>query len=125
MTRRDYYWLHTLDVYRHLYGSRLSPEQKQEYIRQRLELADYVLMDDTFMEFYDHLPEADHHAVKQYYRDLFGGRLGFRLVREFNRRPSLFGWEVNDDASELTFTLFDHPEIYLFERVAPRQRTAD
>jgi 4-amino-4-deoxy-L-arabinose transferase-like glycosyltransferase len=125
MTRRDYYTMHTLDVYRHLYGPRLSHDQKAAYIAQRLALADYVLMDDTFMEFYDHLTETENRAVKQYYRDLFEGRLGFRLVRSFIRRPALFGWQVNDDAAELTFTLFDHPEIYLFERVEPRTRTAD
>jgi 4-amino-4-deoxy-L-arabinose transferase-like glycosyltransferase len=125
MTRRDYYTMHTLDVYRHLYGPRLSPEQKAAYIAQRLARADYVLMDDTFMEFYDHLPEAENRAVKQYYRDLFEGRLGFRLVRSFIRRPALFGWQVNDDPAELTFTLFDHPEIYLFERIEPRTNTAD
>jgi 4-amino-4-deoxy-L-arabinose transferase-like glycosyltransferase len=123
-TRNDHYLLHTIDVYRHLYSGGLSHEQKQEYINQRLAMADYILMDDTFMEFYNHLPESEHWTVKQYYRDLFEGRLGFRLVRSFTRRPSLFGWEVNDDASELTFTLFDHPEIYLFERIEPRQAGA-
>lgn len=124
-TRSDAYVLHTLDVYKHLYGPRLSPEQKQEYIKQRLALADYVLMDDTFMEFYAHLPESENRAVKQYYRDLFEGRLGFRLARAFIRRPSLFGWRVNDDSSELTFTLFDHPEIYLFERSESQPSTVD
>src|SRR5262249_14854241 len=76
-TRHDHYLLHTIDVYRHLYSGRLSPEEKQAYINERLAMADYILMDDTFMEFYDHLPESDHHTVKQYYRDLFDGRLGF------------------------------------------------
>jgi len=124
-TRHDRYLLHTIDVYRHLYSARVSAEEKQAYINERLAMADYILMDDTFMEFYDHLPESEHHTVKQYYRDLFDGRLGFRLLRSFTRRPSLFGWEVNDDASELTFTLFDHPEIYLFERIEPRQAEID
>ena len=115
--KTDYYALHTLDVYRYLYSGRITHQRKQEYIAERLARADYILMDDTFLEFYAHLPDAEHREVKQYYRDLFDGRLGFRMVRSFTRRPSIFGLEINDDSSELTFTLFDHPEIYLFERV--------
>jgi hypothetical protein len=116
-TRRDYYVLHTLDVYRYLYDPRPSTEEKRAYIARRVAGVDYILMDDTFMEFYAHLPDLTYRAVRDYYSDLFEGRLGFTLKRQFTRRPSLFGVTIDDDPSELTFTLFDHPEIYLFERV--------
>jgi len=29
----------------------------------------------------------------------------------------LFGVHINDDAAELTFRLFDHPRVYIFQRV--------
>src|SRR5262249_55726337 len=77
---------------------------------------DYIVMDDTFLQFYDHLPASEHGAVKQYYDDLFAGRLGFELMRSFKVYPSLFGIAINDDAAELTFRLFDHPRVFIFRR---------
>ena len=75
-------------------------------------------MDDTYVEFYEHLPEAQHAVVKQYYRDLFSGRLGFELVANVAGLPSLFGASINDDDAELTFRLFDHPRVFVFKRRA-------
>ena len=62
------------------------------------------------------LPESEHGVVKQYYRDLFAGRLGFQLVKTFKTYPSLFGVTINDDSAEWTFRLFDHPGVYIFRR---------
>ncbi len=76
-------------------------------------------MDDTFVQFYQHLPESRYGVVKQYYRDLFAGRLGFALVRTFKVYPALFGHRIDDDGAELTFRLFDHPAVYVFHRTAP------
>ena len=58
----------------------------------------------------------DHAVVKQYYKDLFDGRLGFKLVKTFKTYPSLFGLTINDDDAELTFRLFDHPRVFVFLR---------
>jgi hypothetical protein len=55
-------------------------------------------------------------VVKQYYKDLFDGRLGFKLVKTFKTYPSLFGLTINDDDAELTFRLFDHPRVFVFLR---------
>jgi hypothetical protein len=55
-------------------------------------------------------------VVKQYYRDLFAGRLGFQLAQTFKVYPSLFGQNIVDDRAELTFRLFDHPRIFVFRR---------
>jgi len=120
--RHDYYRMYTLDTYRYLYGGRPTHEEKRAYIAQRLELADYILMDDTYLQFYEPLPEAEHGAVKEYYRKLFAGELGFQLQRTFKVYPSLFGVDINDDEAELTFRLFDHPRIYLFVRTRPLER---
>ncbi len=61
-------------------------------------------------------PEPDHAVVKQYYRDLLDGRLGFKLVKTFKVYPSLFGRAIRDDAAELTFRSFDHPRVFIFMR---------
>ena len=80
------------------------------------------MIDDTYIEFYEHLPEAQHRVVKQYYRDLLAGRLGFQLQRTFKVYPSLFGRDLVDDRAELTFRLFDHPRVYIFRRGAPSRQ---
>ena len=54
-------------------------------------LVDYIVMDDFYVQLYAHMSEAEHSVVKQYYRDLFGGKLGFDLVKTFKVYPSLFG----------------------------------
>jgi 4-amino-4-deoxy-L-arabinose transferase-like glycosyltransferase len=118
--RRDYYHLFALDTYRWLYDLRPSPEEKRAYIQDRLGQVDYIVIDDTFLQFYEHLPESEHGVVKQYYEDLFAGRLGFRLMRTFKVYPRLFGIDINDDAAELSFRLFDHPRVFVFVRQGPR-----
>jgi hypothetical protein len=117
--RHDYYRLHALDTYRFLYSDRVSDEDKRHYIDRRLARADYIVTDDTFMQFYAGLPADEHGVVKQFYEDLLAGRLGFELMRSFKVYPSLFGITINDDRAELTFRLFDHPRVFVFRRVAP------
>jgi hypothetical protein len=115
--RNDYYRLIALDTYRYLYNPRVSAQEKRSYIARRVALADYILMDDTFLQFYQHLPASAHAVVKQYYEDLFAGRLGFRLKQTFKTYPSLGAFEINDDSAELSFRLFDHPRVFIFERI--------
>ena len=114
--RHDYYQLHTLDGYRALYNRGPSDDDRRNYIAGRLALADWIVMDDSYLQWYQHLPSPDHDVMKNYYRDLFAGQLGFSLVKTFKVYPSLFGWTINDDSAELTFRHFDHPRVYIFKR---------
>jgi len=114
--KRDYYHLYALDTYRSLYNRGVDDDFRRNYIQSRLALADWIVMDDTFLQQYQHLPAPDHAVVKQYYRDLFDGKLGFRLVKTFKTYPSLFGIIINDDDAELTFRSFDHPRVFIFMR---------
>ncbi len=116
--RHDRYILVALDTYRYLYSLRTSAEEKREYIRSRIAQVDYVLMDDTYVQFYRHLPASGYAVVKQYYDDLFNGRLGFDLLATFKVYPSLCGLTINDDGAELSSRINDHPRIYLFRRRA-------
>jgi hypothetical protein len=119
-TRDDYYHFVALDTYVFLYDRNVSDERKRDYIASRLAQVDYIVMDDTYVQFYQHLPRDRYAAVKQYYDDLFAGRLGFELVKSFKAYPSLFGIDINDDAAELSFRLFDHPRVFFFRRTQPR-----
>jgi 4-amino-4-deoxy-L-arabinose transferase-like glycosyltransferase len=114
--KRDYYQLYVLDTYRSLYNRGVDDDFRRNYIKSRLALADWIVMDDTFLQQYQHLPEPDHAVVKQYYRDLFAGQLGFKLVKTFKTYPALFGVVINDDDAELTFRSFDHPRVFIFMR---------
>lgn len=40
--------------------------------------------------------------------------LGFGGKREFASRPRFLFWPLNDDQADESFTLFDHPHVYLF-----------
>ena len=119
--RKDYYHLFTFDAYRYLYTDRYDDAEKRRYIDSRLEQVDWIVMDDTYVQWYQHLPESGNAAVKKHYEDLFAGKLGFAQVKTFKVYPSLFGWTIDDDSAELTFRLFDHPRVYIFRRFAPSQ----
>jgi len=116
--RHDQYRLSSMDTYQYLYDRRTRDDDRRRYIDARLAAVDWIVMDDTFLQFYQHLPEQEYGVVKQYYRDLFAGRLGFQLVQTFKVYPSLFGHAIDDDDAELTFRLFDHPRVFIFARSA-------
>jgi hypothetical protein len=114
--RKDYYHLFTLDTYRYLYADRYDDEEKRRYIASRLAQVDWIVIDDTYTQWYAHLLGPENAVVRQHYTDLFDGRLGFVMVKTFKVYPRLFGVTINDDAAEFTFRLFDHPRVYIFRR---------
>jgi len=114
--RHDYYAMYTLDTYVYLYGDGASPAQKQQYITARLGLADFIVMDDFYVQLYEHLPADRYGVVRKYYDDLFAGRLGFDLIKTFKVYPSFLGVTINDDRAELSSRMNDHPRIYIFKR---------
>jgi len=118
--RHEDYALYTLDTYVYLYDRRPGAEQKQEYIQSRLDLVDYILIDDFYVQLYRHLPDSSHGVVKRYYEALFSGQLGFDLIKTFKVHPALAGVTINDDAAELSSRMNDHPCVYLFMRRQPR-----
>lgn len=122
--RKDYYHLFTFDAYRYLYADRYDDAEKRRYIDSRLGQADWIVMDDTYTTFYEHLPASENAVVKQHYRDLIGGKLGFAVVKTFKTYPRLFGVDINDDSAEMTFKLFDHPRVYILRRFSPAGSTA-
>ncbi|HEX5216976.1 MAG TPA: glycosyltransferase family 39 protein [Vicinamibacterales bacterium] len=111
-----------MDSYRYLYSRELSDADKQRYINSRLALADWIVIDDYYLQTYRHLPATEHGVMKQFYRDLFNGQLPFRLEQSFKTYPSLFGVEINDDRAEMTFRHFDHPRIFVFRRTGAAGR---
>jgi hypothetical protein len=83
------------------------------------------VIDDTYVQWYEHLSASENAVLKQYYRDLFSGKLGFSMVKTFKVYPALFGITINDDPAEFTFRLFDHPRVYIFQRLPAADRSAN
>jgi hypothetical protein len=125
--RKDYYHLFTFDAYRYLYADRYDDAEKRRYITSRLAEVDWIVIDDTYVQWYDTLSrsvrpdERAHNAVvAQHYRDLFDGKLGFEMVKTFKVYPQLLGLTIHDEPAEFTFRLFDHPRVYIFKRTTAR-----
>ena len=55
-------------------------------------------------------------VTSRYYRCLWSGLLGFKMVAEFHSFPTFLGWEHPDDMAEESFSVYDHPRVYLFKR---------
>jgi YYY domain-containing protein len=56
-------------------------------------------------------------VTSRYYRLLWSGLLGYKMVGEFHNFPGLFGWEHPDDMAEESFSVYDHPRVYIFKKV--------
>ncbi len=114
---QDRYTIKVMNMKSYNSQSLNPPERFEGYVRERLQGAEYVIVGDEFYEQYRRR-ETDYPAVVRFYRELFAGKLGFREVRTFQTRPSLFGLVWDDDRSELSFRLFDHPKVRIFRRAA-------
>ncbi|OGF99512.1 hypothetical protein A2Y99_02820 [Candidatus Gottesmanbacteria bacterium RBG_13_37_7] len=94
----------------------------QDLIRH-LEKSDYIFIPSRRIMFnYTRLPDR-FPLVTKYYQLLYSGALGFKKINTISSFPQLkFGllnWEFNDEKSEETYTVFDHPVIRIFKKVMP------
>jgi hypothetical protein len=93
----------------------LDNEAKINYYADKLSNADYLVLNSrrlygTLM----FLPEK-YPLTSRYYQFLFAGRLGYQKVAEFTSYPYFLGWAINDDQSEETFQVYDHPKVIIFQ----------
>ena len=56
--RLDFVQLQGLDTYVYLYNRRVTQDEKRNYIASRVAQADWIVIDDSYTQWYDHLPEA-------------------------------------------------------------------
>jgi len=93
----------------------LSDEEKWAYIKQALAASDYIIFSERNYDLYRRLPNL-FPVEYAYYQQLFAGQLGFELIKVFERRPNLLGFQIDDTEAELTFKIFDHPTIWIFRK---------
>ena len=96
-------------------------KKDQEYIKKHisssLKDSDYIVVSEWYYKNYMN-SSASKLAPVQYnfYKELFSGNLGYRLVKVFNSNPNILGKTFNDDNAELLFKVFDHPRIFIFKK---------
>ncbi len=117
---KSYYTLKAMNFFTYASESLNPPDKFRKYARERLSDADYIVMSDEHSEQYSFRPR-EYPAVAQFFRRLYDEKMGFRLVKTFATHPSFLGLGINDDRSELSFRLFDHPKVRIFKRSVPKK----
>jgi len=89
---------------------------KLTQIKSDLRRADYVVISSNRM--YGWLPRLrDRFPItNRYYELLFAEKLGFRLVQTITSYPRLGGFALVDDGADESFTVYDHPQVLIFEK---------
>ncbi len=92
-------------------------DEKINAFSEQLSRIDYIfLTSNRVYKVIPRLPEK-YPFSSRYYDLLFKGELGFQLEKTFTNYPNLFGIEINDDSSEESFTVYDHPKVIIFKKV--------
>jgi YYY domain-containing protein len=110
--------------------------QKSDRFLNILDQADYILISSSRQ--WGSLPRVPQRYPmnSEYYRSLIGcppersvewcyniagpgdfqGQLGYDLIQVFQSNPKLGPIEINDQASEEAFTVYDHPKVFIFKK---------
>ena len=103
-----------------------SPDSqaKWQHVVQQLSHLDYlILSSNRLWGSIPRVPDRYPYAAR-FYRLLFTGKLNFQLCQHFANFPGL-NWRgkslitINDRSAEETFTVYDHPEVFIFCRRQP------
>jgi 4-amino-4-deoxy-L-arabinose transferase-like glycosyltransferase len=88
---------------------------KVNYYANKLSSADYLVINSRRL--YGTLINLPirYPITSYYYKLLFSKKLGYEIVAEFTSYPSIFGVAINDDSSEETFQVYDHPKVIIFK----------
>lgn len=88
---------------------------KLSYYGQKLSTGDYIIINSRRL--YGTLTRltTQYPLTSTYYKDLFAGKLGYQQIAEFSSYPHLGPLVVNDDGSEETFQVYDHPKVLVFK----------
>ena len=91
---------------------------KIRYLSANLNSADYIIFNSrrlygTLINLEDKYP-----ITSKYYKLLFTGKLGYQQVAKITSYPSILGFDINDDSSEETFQVYDHPKIIIFRNMS-------
>jgi YYY domain-containing protein len=60
--------------------------------------------------------------TSRYFYELFGGDLGYTLVKDFTSRPSFLGIEFPSELADESFSVYDHPKVLIFRNTGHLSR---
>jgi len=88
--------------------------QKAAQISRTLEQADAIIISSgRLINSIARLPER-YPLTNRYYHLLFDGKLGFHLAKIFQNSPNLLGIYENDRGADESFSVYDHPTVWIF-----------
>lgn len=91
-------------------------EEKINNLSEQLSKGDYLII--ASQRLYKTIPRSSERPnTSRYYQLLFAEQLGYQKIMEFNAYPNLFGLKIKDDGAEETFSVFDHPPIFIFKNI--------
>ncbi len=92
-----------------------TPE-KRELLYRWLNEADYLVFSSNRL--WGSIPRLPmrYPMTTLYYKLVFSGELGFELAAHFTSFPTIFGIQFNDTWAEEAFSVYDHPEVYIFRK---------
>src|SRR5262245_39762960 len=96
----------------------VSAARTRAYL-QSLLTTDYIVLSPSWRNRFLAAPEL-FPAQAEFYKNLFSENSGYRLMRSFKVNPRLGPLVWSDDDAEITFRMFDHPDVYVFARDAAR-----
>ncbi|MEI7553986.1 DUF2298 domain-containing protein [Candidatus Chlorohelix sp.] len=89
-----------------------------QYWADKLSNTDYIILSSNRL--YATIPKLPwrYPVTTQLYEMLFNGDLGFQLAKEVSNYPTvpLVGWQINDDTADESFSVYDHPKVYIFKK---------
>lgn len=97
----------------------IDNDQKWNEINTQLDMAEYyILSSNRAWGSIQRVPEK-YPQMSKFYKDLFAGRTQYKLVAKFSSFPGFeyLGLPIsfNDSWAEEAFTVYDHPEVYIFK----------
>jgi YYY domain-containing protein len=100
-----------------IYGDQPNAE-KAQYFTNQVEKTDYILIASNRL--YATMPKMPWRYPVQirFYELLFSGKLGYENVATFTDYPKipLLNWTINDDSADESFTVYDHPKVFIFKK---------
>lgn len=90
-------------------------------IDRQLQSADYLVISSrrVYMSIQNY-PERYPYTA-EFYRLLFAGETDYQLIQKFTNYPRInigpLKFEITDDEAPESFTIFDHPTVWVFEKV--------
>jgi YYY domain-containing protein len=94
--------------------------QKAQQLASQLASADVVVISSQrLLRSIPKLPDR-YPMTTRYYQLLFAGQLGFTLAAHFENSPHLVGYRLDDTGADESFSVYDHPPVWLFVRNGTR-----